>query len=209
MLVYQDKLCNTKHQHKNTYVCRWMWLMIQRCIPDRSNSAPKLYELLSWPTRVPFDKIVSNQELEQEPEDLRSGQMSPTAYWKCVSHGLYALCRKRGVSRTTLKGLLLGIRRVALSCSTSDMSNVTSLGATERMCVEISIKQTCYATLKFSERLPLDKASALLSASLKVIDAVSTSSCRVCKYASRCRGSCMHVYICCLVGMAHSCLEVQ
>jgi hypothetical protein len=149
-----------------------MWLMILRCIPGQRNTPDKLYDLLSWPTRVPFDKIVTDQEADAEFDDFRSVQMSHTAYYKCVNHGLYALCRKRGVSRTTLKAMMLGVRRVALSCATADMSYVSSLGATDRMCVGIGVQQTCYATLKFSEGLPRDQASALLSASLKIVEAV-------------------------------------
>jgi hypothetical protein len=150
-----------------------MWLFIMRCVPAEGNGPTRLYELLSWPTRTPFEKIVSSQEFGEDAGDFRSLQTSPTSYFKCVGQGLYALCRRRGVARLTLKKLLLGIRRVALSCAMSDMGNVKSMGATERMCVGIGIKQTCYATLKLCEALPQDKASELLSASLKTMNAVS------------------------------------
>ncbi len=147
--------------------------MIMRCVPSQQNNPAKIYELLSWPTRTPFEAIVTKQDASGETEDLRSVQMASTAYFKSVGQSLYTMCRKRGVARNILKALTLSIRRVALSCATADMGNVTSMGATERMCVDISIKQTCYATIKFCERLEEHKASMLLTATMKMVDAVS------------------------------------
>jgi hypothetical protein len=147
--------------------------MLIRCVPSQQNNPAKIYELLSWPTRTPFETIVMKQESSGASADLRSVQMAATAYFKSVGQSLYTMCRKRGVARNVMKALTLGIRRVALSCATADMGNVTSMGATERMCVDICIKQTCYATLKFCERLEQHKASTLLTATMKIVDAVS------------------------------------
>lgn len=105
----------------------------------------------------PFSEIAYEHETcLEDDEEYRSGQMGVVGYHKAVSESLVLLAREMGVSTEGRKLFFLSLRRQALKMVRQDLNHVKGLGYTDRFCIEIGVRQTCYAVIKRFEKAEME-----------------------------------------------------